>query len=340
WVPPAGGGQTSATSSGSGGGAIGVGANRANVTNTQSVSAYVGASSLVVAGGNVSITSSGTTNMATSSKNATGGIVGIGHADTTITQTNTSSVYIAGNARIVTGASFTMNATNSSNGFASTTARGGGGIGVANAESTTIDVAYTTTAQLQTGAEIFATGAVAVTSSSSVNITTDSDANGLGFGADAHSDAFSWVGHDHDAQTRDAKTQTELQTGSRITGNSVKLGAFVPQMYVHANSESKGAGFYSEGIDEAEAQIDAAFRIDAPLATGSAGANGHVRRRSLAAGGGREHGGNLTPESTVDFSSDVIINSGRIPTLVIAADGSVAVRVEIPTLSIGGGVIS
>src|SRR5439155_3089940 len=174
-IPPAGDGTTSATSSGSGGGAIAAGANRANVTNTQSVSAYVGGSSLVVAGSNVSITSSGTTNMATSSKNATGGIVGIGHADTTITQTNTSTAYIAGNARVITGASFTMNATNSSNGYASTRARGGGGIGVANAESTTIDVAYTTTAQLQSGAEIFATGAVAVTSSSSVNITTDSD---------------------------------------------------------------------------------------------------------------------------------------------------------------------
>src|SRR5205814_6812920 len=131
-----------------------------------------------------------------------------------------------------------------SNGYGSSRARGGGGIGVANAESTTVDIGYDTTAQLRAGAEVFATGAVAITASSSTNITSDSDANGLGFGADGHSDGFSYVGYDHDSQVRDALTQVELQTGSRATGNSVKLAATVPQMYVHAHSESKGAGFY------------------------------------------------------------------------------------------------
>jgi len=429
-IPPAGDGTSSATSTGSGGGAIGIGSNTANVTVTQGVSAHIGSSSLVVAGGNVSITSSGTTNTATSSKNATGGIVGVGHADSNITQTNTSNAYIDGGTRVVTGGGFTMASSNSSNGYGSTRARGGGGIGVANAEDTQVYVAYTTTSKLMDGAEVFATGAVAITASSAANITADSDASGLGFGADGHSAARAKVGDG----AGDATTQVELHTGSRVTGNSVKLAANVSQMVVHAHSESKGAGFYSEGIDRAEVEVGAdnkidldrgatvyglegvdfiakyagvdtnsdsyarstglfgyvdadatnntdlrttvtgqaytsaadhglviagpratgdpnltpddgtytrlAFRIDAPKATGSIYSNGHVSRRSLAAGSGGESGHNLAATATVDFNSDVIINSGRTPTLVVASDGSVAVRVEIPTLSIGGGVIN
>ena len=256
-IPPAGDGATSATSSGSGGGAIAAGANRANVTVDQDVSAYIGGSSLVVTGGNVSITSAGTTSTNTSSKNATGGIVGIGHADTTITQTMDSDAYLASNARVVTGGSFTMNATNAANGYASTVARAGGGIGIANAESTTIDLEYNTRATLQSGAEVFATGAVAIGATSAVNIKTDADASGIGLGADGRADAFSYVGRG----SRDALTETELQTGSRITGDSVRLGADVTQMFVRAESESKGGGFYSEGIDDAEVDVEAENKI-------------------------------------------------------------------------------
>jgi len=70
-----------------------------------------------------------------------------------------------------------MASNNSSNGYGSTRARGGGGIGVANAEDTTVLVGYTTTSKLLGGAEVFATGAVAITASSAANITADISAN-------------------------------------------------------------------------------------------------------------------------------------------------------------------
>ena len=71
---------------------------------------------------------------------------------------------------------------------------------------------------------------------------------------------------------------------------------------------------------------------------GSAGANGHVSRRSLAAGGGGEDGSdNQQLKPSIDFSSDVLILSGRTPRLYIDTGGNITQAIEASVNDVAGG---
>ena len=79
-------------------------------------------------------------------------------------------------------------------------------------------------------------------------------------------------------------------------------------------------------------------------------AHGHVSRRSLAAGGSSENPESLTATPKIDFSSDVVIFSGRSPELIVDANGNIAKAVNIGVngvfeplfgaSAVAGGVIS
>jgi Ca2+-binding RTX toxin-like protein len=243
-------------------------------------------------------------------------------------------------------------------------------------------------------------------------------ARALGFGAHGRSNAVTRVGDSNVATMEGATTVVAIGASANVTGLTVALRALVPSLVATANSESYGAGFYSEGIDDATAQVDAttnvtiganaavtgyegvdlqtrygsvhtfadsfarstglfgyvdadgrnttnldstvtgaagalvtagpgpraasgtnlrtsaqsnhlAFYVDTQNGALFAGSDGHVSRRSLAAGSGDEHGSNLDVAIRIPFSSDVLILSGRTPVLVVDASGTITTAVEV-----------
>ena len=421
--PPVGDGVTSAVSTGSGGGLVGIGANTANVTENPEVEAHIDAA--LITAGSVSVSSNSHTNITTSSKNTSGGLVGYGHADSTIDSYNRNEAWINDGSRVIATGNVTISATSSNKIFGSVRATGGGGIGVANAEDSTVNLDYKTTARVHDNADVLAGGHFSLSARTATDATANGYASGLGFGADGHSNGDAFVGKAGNGAT----TEVSFGDNSSVIANSVAASSIVGAvdtgdyvvsgLHVNGHSESYGAGLYSEGIDEAhaetsadnnvlisahaqitglegvdlktryedvhtfadsfarstglfgyvsadatnntdlrskvdgadDAQVTAGPRDNAgPLAhpsdTGynhlaflidqtnegfppsSAGANGHVSRRSLAAGSGDEHGHNQDVKPEIHFSSDVLILSGRTPQLFIDTGGNITLAVE------------
>jgi len=213
------------------------------------------------------------------------------------------------------------------------------------------------------------------------------------------------VGQSGIAGKTGATTATDLGSEAILSARRVTLSALVPSLWLHATSSSKGAGFYSEGIDDATADTTAsntvtigaraqltgtegvdlrtsfanvdtyadsyarstgpsdgsvkdvagntpngnpgpypalAFYVSTANGSVSAGMDGHVSKRSLAAGGGDEDGSGAVATQRVVFDSDVLILSGRSPRLVVDADGTITEAVNVtvgPTQQTSGPVV-
>ena len=135
----------------------------------------------------------------------------------------------------------------------STDAFGGGGIGVANAEDTTVSITYTTKSEIVDAAGVIAAGNAVVTANSAVDAGANSDASGLGFGADGHAQSNVYINN--------SPTTVEIGNSSALMGNTVRLAATVSNLQAHASSSAKGAGFYSEGIDHANVAVTAPLNV-------------------------------------------------------------------------------
>jgi hypothetical protein len=433
---PVGDGISSATSTGSGGGAIASGTNRANVNASYNVDTYI-ASSLASAGGDIKVIGWSQTRTTTSAKNNTGGIVGIGHADSTTEQDNFNDAYIGAGARLVAGGNLVVRAITISEADGSSRARAAGGIGLADAEDTKIHLDYAGKAYLGAGADVLVGGAAVIDAVSSVLLDSNSYASGLGFGADGESRARTEVGSASNPSVNEASLganaslfATSVSITARLAnisgcarsqdwGCSATNDRLFRALRAISHSESYGAGFYSEGNDEAYTEVfidsrvtistgvqltglegvdliatfEGTMRTDADSFARSTGlfgyvdadanstvrlrssvnsgagdprtritagprdtangflrhpgttrlalyvsatqgsvshsVNGHVSKRSLAAGGGDEHGDRLQQSGTVDISSDVTILSGRSPYLEIGALGELVKAVGV-----------
>ena len=253
-------GTTTATSAGSGGAAVSYGTNKAVIVAEPSVAASVAATLLDATGHAVSISTNAALRLAASSRNSTGAAIGLAYTDSSIQAWTVNEASVAAGAQIVAD-DVSLSATTTTTATGSNNAKAGAGIAVANAESGTILVDYATTATVGAGASVVASDTVDVEASSSTNAQQDSVASGLGFGADGRSDAIAKVGESGVTDKQGATTQVEIGAGATVTARSVALRALVPEMTVKATSKSYGAGFYSEGVDEATVEITSNAKV-------------------------------------------------------------------------------
>ncbi len=380
----------------------------------------------VVEAGSVAIRADSHVRVSASANNGSGGAIAVGNAKGTITVDSYTDAYVGTGARILTTGDVAVEAFTSTIANGSLRAKAVGGISVVNTETMTIKVDFHTTAAVKGSADVLAGGAVRIAAQTATDSRSTAWASGLGFGADGHSEAKTLVGLDGGADTA-----ATVGANARVTGNSVTMSALVDNMTLpgttevvkglnnQADSESYGAGVYSEGVDDATADatlnttvtigagaqvtgwegvdlrtrynhvttyadsfarstglfgyVDADGRNTTTLnssVTGtdnarvtagpnngyiknennanpdgysrlalyvttdngavlSAGRDGHVSKRSLAAGSGDEHGDGLVVNRGVVFDSDVLILSGRSPRLVVDTNGVITQAVNV-----------
>ena len=249
--PPVGDGASSAVSTGSGGGLVGVVANTAKITANPTVGASVTAA-LITTTGDVSISSSSVTKTTVSSQNGTGGFVAVGTADAHSFQTNKSSASVGASTRIVAGGSFALAATSTSQTDASSRATASGAVGVAYSD-TDASVDYVTSTTIGAGVDVQAANLVKVSSQSNVDAATKSFADGSGFGADGDSDSDMLVGKGASG----AKTSVDIGANAALVAKRVLIEARAPRLHATARGEAYGSGFYSEGTNDSSLNIDA-----------------------------------------------------------------------------------
>jgi len=136
---------------------------------------------------------------------------------------------------------------------------------VAIADDATVNVDYKTLATIKSGADILTHGTLALGARTATNADSNAYASGLGFGADGHGHANSQVGNNGNG----AYTTATIEGTAGVIANAVAatsdIGAvqvgnggagtyIVPGLRVYGHSEAYGAGFYSEGIDNANAE--------------------------------------------------------------------------------------
>ena len=119
-----------ANSTGSGGGFVGVGVNSATVTSNPNVKAYLdtGSAGIATAGADITITATLALNLAASARNDTGGFVGVGVSNATITvnSTNPTQAYIGSGSRVAVAGDLTIAANSVTTATASTGPRPAG----------------------------------------------------------------------------------------------------------------------------------------------------------------------------------------------------------------------
>jgi len=93
------------------------------------------------------------------------------------------------------------------------------------------------------------------------------DGSGVGFGADGRSESVVKIGESGVSNKEAADTQVVIGERAAITARSLALRALVTKLDAKANSKSYGAGFYSEGIDDANAETTAGNTVS--IATGA-----------------------------------------------------------------------
>jgi hypothetical protein len=269
-------GVSSAHATGSGGGAIASQTNRANVTSNPVVYAYV-LSALVTAGQDVTITSLSALRTSATASNSTGGVVGVGHAETSSTMYSDAESFVGNGTaapRIAAGRDFILTATNANQLYGSGHSRAAGGIGVANADDTTVQITYDTKATIGSNSDILAGRNAKVAATSATEATANAYASGLGFGADGHAAANAFIG-----QNGDALTQAQVSTGASLfavtasvsgtvgdvcvggTTSACTGGYTVKGLQAHSDAQAYGAGFYSEGIAHADTEVDATNNV-------------------------------------------------------------------------------
>ena len=259
-APNGGDGLSSATSTGSGRGAYAGGDNLADVNLDHVVNAYIGSSTLLIAGGNVSITSSSTTNTNANVRNDSGGLVSNGETDARIQHDIDSQAYVGSSAVIVAGGNVTLNAFTSTNTSASSNAKGGAIIlsGAADADSQ-INVDYLTAASVQSNADILAGGLVTIGADTGTTVSqNESDARGGGFALNGRGDAraLTRVGHSGGAETK-----AELGSNATIEASRTLLQATGSRLFLRADADGRGAGLRARGDGESEVSTEASARV-------------------------------------------------------------------------------
>ncbi len=203
---PAGDGEASAGSIGSGGGFVQIGGASANVVSTPTVSTSVGNNVTLQAGdGDITVTSTSYANASADGTNSGGGFVAVGGGNAGVTTTNNNSATLGTGDTIVTPDNFTLQASSFHNVLASSDSSGGGAVSIASA-STLTTTSDTASAQVGTSTKITAGGNILIQSSLGLVDTAIANSNGSGLG----------VNSDAEATTKGAAQATTTVQGGAI----------------------------------------------------------------------------------------------------------------------------
>ena len=285
--PPAGDGVSSASSRGSSGGFVGSGRNSADVVVTMDVDVDIEAD-LITAGSDIVVFSVSHTSSSGSSRNGSGGAIAIGKVRTDLVTLNTSTVTLD-DTRLIAGGDVTIDAIGTTTSVASGTANAGGGIGLAEAE-TTVVVSYDTLVQLIDASSVIAGGTAIVRATSGTEGKAKARGDGKGFGADGEADAFFYVGFEVDSSGEvqenssgnlivdDARTKVDIGTGSAVEATRTILRSAIEDICtrtgtsgcertvngfdVLASAKAYGAGFYGESNGHGTVDINSRAEID------------------------------------------------------------------------------
>jgi hypothetical protein len=156
---------------------------------------------------------------------------------------------------------------------ASGRAQAKGGISIANSEDIDVRVDFDNRAYVGANADVLAGDTIEILAHSAADVVVRAWASGAGFGADGRSRSRGWVGKDGGADTT-----VQVLGNASLVANRVNLGARVSNLCVSktlasttatctggtrvsglridSRSESYGAGFYGEGLDDAYADAD------------------------------------------------------------------------------------
>ena len=267
--PPAGDGNSSASSRGSSGGFVGVGTNSATTHITMTVATSV-AADLLAARGNVVIRSTSITSGSASARNGSGGAIAVGNANANVRTVNSSTTTLNG-VRVVAGGDVVVEALGTTTSNGASTANAGGGIGLAESD-TTVVANHTTLTQLIVS-QILAGGLATVRAGTATYGSASSVGDGKGFGADGSADAEFFVGVQLDGSMnpvrtdgtpnrQDSTTRVSIGADSSVVATRTELLAEIVGMAVDAQARAYGAGFYGESDGTGEVRINALNSID------------------------------------------------------------------------------
>jgi hypothetical protein len=357
---------TNATASGANGtgGFVGVGGSSATSDQTNKSEAWVANGTRIIAGGNFDLTSGLFSGASAVARSTTGGAVGVAitHTYSTIGETSTvtlkdGSDVLAGNIATVAASSGTSQMTN-----AGSTGIGIGGDGNAYATST---LTANTTTELGSAAALSAREAAlsatvpwmdvqawargdggglvaAGTGSATVNVNAQNNVNLRANSALTGYEGVDLIARYYNPDPASAPDHQAVNSYSDAFGRATGLFGYVD------GSAANTTTLTSTLLGELHSTVTAGPRDPSdPLLQDVAGynhlalyadttngkisfdAHGDVSRRSLAVGGSSESPEILTVTPKIDFSSDVVIFSGRSPELVIDSSGHIAKAVNI-----------
>ncbi|KAA5541791.1 hypothetical protein FYK55_16405 [Roseiconus nitratireducens] len=262
--PPTGDGKSSSTVKGGGGGAIDVGDVRATLEDDSSVQSFLGANSVITAGGDVQLSATSQHNASTNVDNQAGGVIKVGIVRTRIDQTTDTDAYLDDSASITAEGDVSLTALTDIENDLVAYAGGGGAIGAAVSD-TASRVQFDTTATVGEDASIVAGGAVKIHSDSTVDAFTDSSAFVIALGAGADADGLDdngkndtefgggiQIGVDNVAVT------TDVVIGKRalVEGGTVDLDAKVSKLKAKAVADAQAYGGVTTAYADAEINID------------------------------------------------------------------------------------
>jgi hypothetical protein len=248
---PSGDGQSTATASGSGGGAFvgSVGANGVS-TATPVVRAFVdvgpgNGTPAVQARGNITFTSTSIANVSGNANNSSGGAVGIGTSYSAANVDNRNEAFVGDGAAIVAGGGVTMTATTTNFTSANSDASGGGVIDTARARSDS-NVDYDTKARTGANAYVTAGGLLEMNSGTSTQASTraHSDGSGGGVNSNANDDGEGTTDERgvRIGVVREALSQVEIGAGSVVHAANVDLEAQLTQSQGTSHSDANAFG--------------------------------------------------------------------------------------------------
>ena len=287
-----------------------------NGTTSYNTKAAVGQNAILVAGGNLKVTSDGQTHGSLHAYADGRGFGGGGYANTnfTVSPGSTSDVEVAQQA-ILLARTLELKALSTATVLSTHSEGYGAGFWGESDDSARVAVTATNQVNVGTGAHVTGTGGVDVISRfTGVNTLADSFGRVTGLFGHTSSDSYN-----------------NFNPTTSVTTASAGLFTAAPRELDDPNLEHPtDANLAPKSLD---LQHLALF-VDTTNPTPTVTSHADSSKRALASGGDDDHGGGHDDAvKSVNWNTDVFIQSGQSPELVVSADGQIirAINVEVST---------
>jgi hypothetical protein len=309
-----------ATSTGSGGGAVSVLNAESDTTVRPEVATTVNSGEL--RGNDVVITSLSHANTISLTDGSGGGLIAVGEVDSEARVANEALTTINSGAQIIASNDVTVRAeTIQIVDIESEAGAAGLGAGVDANGKAWIDF----TADVTINGTISAQNSILAESESSLDSDNETDARAGGFGADADANRSSnegtFVGNSDGTaggNNQNGRTDTRTVIGETLIGRTVNLNALVTKMNVDVDADSRASA--AGGVSKARANIDATDRIEVALNAGSsivadnvniAARNTGVDMDAISNATLNAAGGRVDADSDIDYTSTTVVTGAN-----------------------------